>query len=96
MCHLRGTVYLIKCRGCGQRYIGESGRPLRNGWMNTVEHSSAHKPTATTASPGTVRRYTPRIPSQTLKLCYTVTSKIRYQPEINNKEELVKALKLIA
>ncbi|EYC45630.1 hypothetical protein Y032_0421g1170 [Ancylostoma ceylanicum] len=29
ICHLRGTVYLIKCNGCGQRYVGESGRPLR-------------------------------------------------------------------
>ncbi|EYC13444.1 hypothetical protein Y032_0044g997 [Ancylostoma ceylanicum] len=29
ICHLRGTVYLIKCSECGRRYIGESGRPLR-------------------------------------------------------------------
>ncbi|EYC04165.1 hypothetical protein Y032_0089g2259 [Ancylostoma ceylanicum] len=29
ICHLRGTAYLIKCRGCGHRYTGESGRPLR-------------------------------------------------------------------
>ncbi|EYC21817.1 hypothetical protein Y032_0018g3549 [Ancylostoma ceylanicum] len=29
ICHLRGTVYLIKCGGCGHRYIGESGRSLR-------------------------------------------------------------------
>ncbi|EYC05205.1 hypothetical protein Y032_0083g1649 [Ancylostoma ceylanicum] len=29
ICHLRGTVYLIRCNGCGQRYVGERRRPLR-------------------------------------------------------------------
>ncbi|EYB99268.1 hypothetical protein Y032_0123g1109 [Ancylostoma ceylanicum] len=29
ICHLRGTVYMITCSNCGQRYIGETGRPLR-------------------------------------------------------------------
>ncbi|EYC11231.1 hypothetical protein Y032_0051g2089 [Ancylostoma ceylanicum] len=29
ICHLRGPVYMITCSTCGQRYIGETGRPLR-------------------------------------------------------------------
>ncbi|EYC43594.1 hypothetical protein Y032_0488g2356 [Ancylostoma ceylanicum] len=28
ICELRGTVYLITCRGCGQKYVGETSRPL--------------------------------------------------------------------
>ncbi|EYC07359.1 hypothetical protein Y032_0071g615 [Ancylostoma ceylanicum] len=29
ICHLRGTVYIIKCGGCGQRYMGKTEQPLR-------------------------------------------------------------------
>ncbi|EYB91537.1 hypothetical protein Y032_0204g1861 [Ancylostoma ceylanicum] len=28
ICELRGTVYLITFRGCGQKYVGETSRPL--------------------------------------------------------------------
>ena len=29
ICQARGTVYQIECDGCGEIYIGESGRPLK-------------------------------------------------------------------
>ncbi|EYC32810.1 hypothetical protein Y032_0002g1106 [Ancylostoma ceylanicum] len=29
ICQLRGTVCLIKCDGCGEKYVGETMRPLR-------------------------------------------------------------------
>ncbi|EYC09600.1 hypothetical protein Y032_0059g2956 [Ancylostoma ceylanicum] len=29
ICQLRGTVYLIRCEGCGEKYVGETMRPLR-------------------------------------------------------------------
>ncbi|EYC10257.1 hypothetical protein Y032_0056g2642 [Ancylostoma ceylanicum] len=110
ICHLRGTVYMIKCKGCGQRYIGESGRPLRK---RLDEHRRAlirpqaypnnsfsrHRTNVHT------RDSTPDFDVMVLHrhLENTLHRKIleareikRYQPEINNKEELVEALKLIA
>ncbi|EYC00615.1 hypothetical protein Y032_0114g440 [Ancylostoma ceylanicum] len=44
ICNLRGTVHLNKCRGCGHRYIGESGRPLRK---RLDEHRRAFERTPT-------------------------------------------------
>ncbi|EYC22565.1 hypothetical protein Y032_0017g3428 [Ancylostoma ceylanicum] len=29
ICQLRGTVYLVTCEGCGEKYAGETMRPLR-------------------------------------------------------------------
>ena len=30
-----GTIYLISCKTCGEKYIGETGRPL---WVRIKEH----------------------------------------------------------
>ncbi|EYB88610.1 hypothetical protein Y032_0244g3528 [Ancylostoma ceylanicum] len=62
ICHSRGTVYLIKCGGCGHRYIGGSGNPLRK---RLDKHRRALA--GPEASAGTVRRYTLVIPHQNLK-----------------------------
>ncbi|XGW22286.1 hypothetical protein V3C99_004926, partial [Haemonchus contortus] len=29
ICELQGTVYLIQCGGCGEKYVGETARPLK-------------------------------------------------------------------
>ncbi|EYC45004.1 hypothetical protein Y032_0442g1531 [Ancylostoma ceylanicum] len=28
ICQLRGTVYMLTCEGCGEKYVGETARPL--------------------------------------------------------------------
>ena len=28
-CDVKNVVYVMKCRGCGEEYIGETGNPLR-------------------------------------------------------------------
>ncbi|EYC20386.1 hypothetical protein Y032_0022g598 [Ancylostoma ceylanicum] len=110
ICHLRGTVYLIKCRGCGQRYIGESGRPLRK---RLDEHRRALvRPQAYPNNSFSRHRTTvhtqDRVPDFDVLVLHRHLENLlhrkimeareikRYQPEINNKEELVEALKLIA
>ncbi|EYC09420.1 hypothetical protein Y032_0060g3105 [Ancylostoma ceylanicum] len=110
ICKLRGTVYLIKCNGCGQRYVGESGRPLRK---RLDEHRRAfNRPQAYPKNSFSRHRTTvhtrdapPEFEVTVLhrNLDNPVDRKImeareikRYQPEINSREELVEALKLIA
>ncbi|EYC12226.1 hypothetical protein Y032_0048g1675 [Ancylostoma ceylanicum] len=110
ICHLRGTVYLIKCRGCGHRYIGESGRPLRK---RLDEHRRAferpqsypnnsfsrHRTTVHTrdSAPEFEVVVLHRHIENTLHRKIMEAREIkRHQPEINNREELAEALKLIA
>ncbi|EYC15824.1 hypothetical protein Y032_0035g2983 [Ancylostoma ceylanicum] len=110
ICKLRGTVHLIKCNGCGQRYVGESGRPLRK---RLDEHRRAfNRPQAYPKNSFSRHRTTvhtrdapPEFEVTVLhrNLDNPVDRKImeareikRYQPEINSREELVEALKLIA
>ncbi|EYC29300.1 hypothetical protein Y032_0006g2898 [Ancylostoma ceylanicum] len=110
ICHLRGTVYLIKCGGCGHRYIGESGRPLRK---RLDEHRRAlARPQAYPNNSFSRHRTTVHTLDSTPEFEVVVLHRHlenllhrkimeareikRFQPEINNKEELVEALKLIA
>ncbi|EYC40117.1 hypothetical protein Y032_0628g833 [Ancylostoma ceylanicum] len=110
ICNLRGTVYMIKCKGCGHRYIGESGRPLRK---RLDEHRRAFERPQTYPKNSFSRHRTtvhtrdsaPEFEVVVLHrhLENTLHRKImeareikRYQPEINNREELAEALQLIA
>ncbi|EYC38018.1 hypothetical protein Y032_0749g2033 [Ancylostoma ceylanicum] len=110
ICHLRGTVYLIRCGGCGHRYIGESGRPLRK---RLDEHRRAlARPQAYPNNSFSRHRTTVHTRDSTPEFEVVVLHRHlenllhrkimeareikRFQPEINNKEELVEALKLIA
>ena len=110
ICHLRGTVYLITCSGCGQRYVGESGRPLRK---RLDEHRRALNrpqsyPTNSFSKHRTTMHTYGSIPEFEIKVLHRnlvkpLDRKImeakeikRYKPEINNREELVEALKYIA
>ncbi|EYB82562.1 hypothetical protein Y032_0357g3392 [Ancylostoma ceylanicum] len=110
ICHLRGTVYMITCSKCGQRYIGETGRPLKE---RLNEHRRAlacpqsyptncfskHRTTMHTREPP------PLIHVAVLHrhLEHPLERKImeareikRHHPEINSRDELTEALKLIA
>ncbi|EYC26545.1 hypothetical protein Y032_0010g1212 [Ancylostoma ceylanicum] len=110
ICHLRGTVYLITCSGCGQRYVGESERPLRK---RLDEHRRALNrpqsyPTNSFSKHRTTMHTYGSIPEFEVKVLHRnlvkpLDRKImeakeikRYKPEINNREELVEALKYIA
>ncbi|EYC37612.1 hypothetical protein Y032_0776g2261 [Ancylostoma ceylanicum] len=46
----RGAVYLITCRGCGQKYVGETVRPLNQRLMSTAEHFTIRAHTRRTVS----------------------------------------------
>ncbi|EYC00879.1 hypothetical protein Y032_0112g314 [Ancylostoma ceylanicum] len=110
ICHLRGTVYLIKCGGYGHRYIGENGRQPRK---RLDEHRRAlartqaypnnsfsrHRTTVHTRdSPPEFEMVVLHRHLENLlhrKIMETREIK-RFQPGINNKEELVEALKSIA
>ncbi|EYB97658.1 hypothetical protein Y032_0139g2146 [Ancylostoma ceylanicum] len=110
ICHLRGTVYLIKCNGCGQRYVGESGRPLRkrlDEHRRALNRPQAYPRNSFSRHRTTVhtRDFPPEFEVTVLHrhLDNPVDRKImeareikRYQPEINTREELVEALRLIA
>ncbi|EYC24156.1 hypothetical protein Y032_0014g2356 [Ancylostoma ceylanicum] len=110
ICHLRGTVYMITCSKCGQRYIGETGRPLKER-LNEHRRSlacpqsyptncfSKHRTTMHTREPP------PLIHVAVLHrhLEHPLERKImeareikRHHPEINGRDELTEALKLIA
>ncbi|EYC39221.1 hypothetical protein Y032_0668g1347 [Ancylostoma ceylanicum] len=110
ICHLRGTVCLIKCGRCGHRYIGETGRPLRK---RLDEHRRALAspqayPNNSFSRHRTAVHTRDSPPEFEVVVLYRhlenpLHRKImeareikRFQPEINNKEELVEALKLIS
>ncbi|EYC07234.1 hypothetical protein Y032_0071g539 [Ancylostoma ceylanicum] len=110
ICNLRGAVYLIKRRGCGHRFIGESGRPLRK---RLDEHRRAFErpqsyPKNSSSRHGTAVHNRDSAPEFEV-VVYTVISRIPFierswrlvkscgdQPEINNREELGEAVQLIA
>ncbi|EYC31235.1 hypothetical protein Y032_0004g2038 [Ancylostoma ceylanicum] len=109
ICELRGTVYLLTCGGCGEKYIGETIRPLRKrldehrrALMNPASYSkesfSRHR---------TLRHAREQPPVFTVQVLHrhlmkTLERKImeareirRHQPEINTKDELRDILRLI-
>ncbi|EYC45561.1 hypothetical protein Y032_0423g1199 [Ancylostoma ceylanicum] len=110
ICHLRGTVYMITCSNCGQRYIGETGRPLRE---RLNEHRRAlaspqSYPTNSSSKHRTevhTREPPPLLEVKVLHryLEHPVERKImeareikRHRPEINSRDELAEALTFIA
>ncbi|EYC44341.1 hypothetical protein Y032_0464g1927 [Ancylostoma ceylanicum] len=110
ICQLRGTVYLIKCDGCGETYVGEIMRPLRN---RLDEHrraltNPASYPLESFSRHRTLKHTTERAPAFRVTVLHrhlTQTSerKImeaveikRHNPEINNKKKLGEVLRLIA
>ncbi|EYB95418.1 hypothetical protein Y032_0160g3342 [Ancylostoma ceylanicum] len=110
ICILRGTVYLIRCEGCGEKYVGETMRPLRR---RLDEHRRALTNPASYLSESfsrhrTLRHTNDRAPkfnvvvlhrhlTRTLKRKAMEAFEIkRHGPEINNKEELREVLRLIA
>ncbi|EYB96537.1 hypothetical protein Y032_0149g2693 [Ancylostoma ceylanicum] len=110
ICHLRGTVYLITCSGCGKRYVGETERPLRkrlDEHRRALSHPQSY-PTSSFSRHRTTmhtREPAPELEVRVLhrNLMKPLERKImeakeikRCKPEINSKEELVEALKYIA
>ncbi|EYC15205.1 hypothetical protein Y032_0037g3382 [Ancylostoma ceylanicum] len=109
ICQLRGTVYLIKCDGCGERYVGETMRPLRR---RLDEHRRAlvnpsSYPSESFSRHRTLKHTSERAPTFKVTVLHrhltrTLERKImeaveirRHKPEINNKEELRDVLRLI-
>ncbi|EYC30718.1 hypothetical protein Y032_0004g1730 [Ancylostoma ceylanicum] len=106
---LRGTVYLVTCEGCGQKYIGETSRPL---YKRLDEHVRALRNPSSYPNSGFSRHRTlchthehpPAIRATVLhrsvetplerKLIEALEIK-RQSPEINNKDELMDAMRLI-
>ncbi|EYC29326.1 hypothetical protein Y032_0006g2917 [Ancylostoma ceylanicum] len=110
ICHLRGTVYMITCTKCGQRYIGETGRPLRE---RLNEHRRAFAspqsyPTNSFSKHRTAMHTRESLPLLEVTVLHRylehpVERKImeareikRHHPEINSRDELAEALSLIA
>ncbi|EYC01442.1 hypothetical protein Y032_0107g3804 [Ancylostoma ceylanicum] len=42
ICQLRGTVYLVTCEGCGQKYIGETLRPRLDEHVRALRNPSSY------------------------------------------------------
>ncbi|EYC21534.1 hypothetical protein Y032_0988g3301 [Ancylostoma ceylanicum] len=110
ICHLRGTVYMITCDKCGQRYIGETGRPLKE---RLDEHRRAftspqsypnnsfskHRTAVHTRESPPLFKITVlhRHLEQPLERKIMEAREIkRHNPEINSRDELAEALRLIA
>ena len=109
ICQLRGTVYLVTCEGCGQKYVGETSRPL---YKRLDEHLRALRNPSSYPKSGFSRHRTlhhtyedpPAIKATVIhrsleaplerKLLEALAIK-RLSPEINNKDELMEALRLI-
>ncbi|KAL6726824.1 hypothetical protein Aduo_008755 [Ancylostoma duodenale] len=110
ICHLRGTVYMITCTGCGQRYVGETGRPLgkrldehRRAFTHPQSYPnnsfSRHRTTTHTreSAPDFEVKALHRHLERPLERKIMEAKEIRRcKPEINSREELVEALKFIA
>ncbi|EYC39096.1 hypothetical protein Y032_0676g1431 [Ancylostoma ceylanicum] len=109
ICQLRGTVYLITCEGCGEKYVGETMRPLRR---RLDEHRRALTNPSSYASESfskhrTLKHTYERAPMLKVTVLHrhlvnTLERKImeaveirRHSPEINNKEELREVLRLV-
>ena len=109
ICQLKGTVYLVTCEGCGQRYVGETMRPLhkrmdehvralrnpasypKSGFSrHRVLHHQREAPPALKVS---VIHRTKEAPLER-KLLEAIAIK-RLSPEINNRDELMEAMRLI-
>ncbi|EYC13387.1 hypothetical protein Y032_0044g961 [Ancylostoma ceylanicum] len=110
ICELRGTVYMIICAGCGEKYIGETMRPLRR---RLDEHrralaNPASYPSESFSRHRTLKHTTEPPPAFTVRVLHrhltrTLERKImeareirRHEPEINTREELREVLRLIA
>ncbi|EYC22806.1 hypothetical protein Y032_0016g2961 [Ancylostoma ceylanicum] len=110
ICHLRGTVYMITCTKCGQRYIGETGRPLRE---RLNEHRRAFVSPQSYPTNSIFKHRTAMHTREFLPLLevtvfhrhleHPVERKImeareikRHHPEVNSRDELAEALSLIA
>ncbi|EYC19331.1 hypothetical protein Y032_0024g1025 [Ancylostoma ceylanicum] len=110
ICQLRGTVYLIRCSGCGEKYVGETMRPLRK---RLDEHRRAllnpsSYPSESFSRHRTLRHTHEQAPTFTVivlhrHLTQTLERKVmeameirRHNPEINSKEELREVLGLIS
>ncbi|EYB85791.1 hypothetical protein Y032_0290g1522 [Ancylostoma ceylanicum] len=109
ICDLRGTVYLLTCSGCGEKYIGETIRPLRK---RLDEHrralmNPASYPKESFSRHRTLRHAREQPPVFTVRVLHrhltkTLERKImeareirRHGPEINTKDELRDILRLI-
>lgn len=110
ICQIRGAVYQIECSGCGETYIGESGRPLK---LRLDEHrraleNPASYPNEAFSKHRTLRHTVERPPSLSVKILHRHLMNVlerkvmeameikRRRPEINNKEEMRDCLRLIS
>ncbi|EYC13713.1 hypothetical protein Y032_0043g880 [Ancylostoma ceylanicum] len=110
ICELRGTVYLITCRECGQKYVGETSRPLhkrlnehRRALQNPSSYSSSsfsrHRTLVHTQAPAPEFDVTilHRFLENPLERKMMEAVEIRRRtPEINSKDEQLEALRLIS
>ena len=109
ICQLRGTVYLVECQGCGQKYVGETGRPL---YKRIDEHRRAmgNPPSYPNSSFSRHRTHAhahQEPPSLSITVLHrsvenAMERKIlealeikRLSPEINNREELRDIMQVI-
>ena len=109
ICGLRNTVYKLTCIGCGEFYIGESRRSLRE---RLNEHARAFKtsqsyPNGAFSKHRTLRHAMEAAPRLHVEILHknignTAERKIRealeirkQKPPINGKEEMKEALKLL-
>ncbi|EYB86176.1 hypothetical protein Y032_0283g1298 [Ancylostoma ceylanicum] len=109
ICQLRGTVYLITCQGCGRKYVGETSRPLhkrldehmralRNPTSYPNSSFSRHRTLHHTYDDPPRMKVTILHRSQESPLERKVLEALeikRLSPEINNKDEMMDALRLI-
>ncbi|EYC29660.1 hypothetical protein Y032_0006g3106 [Ancylostoma ceylanicum] len=110
ICHLRGTVYIIKCSGCDQRYVGKTERQHRkrlDEHRRAFTHQQSY-PTNSFSKHRTTMHTREFAPDFKVKVLHRhlerpLERKImkakeirRLRPETNSREELVDALKFIA
>ncbi|EYC25072.1 hypothetical protein Y032_0012g1686 [Ancylostoma ceylanicum] len=109
ICQLRGTVYLVTCEGCGRKYVGETSRPLhkrldehmralRNPTSYSSSSFSRHRTLHHTYEDPPRMKVTILHRSQESPLERKVLEALaikRLSPEINNKDEMMDALRLI-
>nr|CDJ87601.1 hypothetical protein HCOI_00982600 [Haemonchus contortus] len=109
ICELQGTVYLIQCGGCGEKYVGETARPLK---IRLDEHrralaNPAAYPNSSFSRHRTLKHEKENAPSFDVRVLHRylvrpLERKImeareiyRIKPEINAKEEMRDLLRLI-